>query len=552
MVPKVYKSWLFRCLIEDCLEIKSGKDLLFYNLMSVYGVGGSFLKILQSLYDNHEVFIRLSEGLLQPILTTIGLKQGCGISPLLFNLFINQVENIFDESCDPVSLGDQKVNALLWADDLLILSKTSSGLQKAIDRTNSFYSELGLDMNKKKTKVMIFNLRGIKITDQIYTVGGFPIEIVDTYQYLGIKLRPSGSLQLAASELHDKANRAWFAISNVIYQHKKLSVKKALQLFDSLIRPIFSYAAEFWLPHIITKKAYENQANFLKFWESFQPEVLNQKVCRMLLSVHKRCSRLAVLGELGRYPVFLPAVKHCIKYQYMLDRSDKSSLIYKAISEMKETTSIDTWYSKVDKMKELFNITKIRCKQSKAGVVIDKIIQSKFDRFFLDEINLNKIGPDGLDHNKLRLYKTLKGSFSQEPYVTNIKNRNQRAWLSRYRTSAHSLQIELGRYTRPVTPLCDRLCLHCLDGLCDTEQHFILTCKTFQLKRQCFFGRISEFYPGFMSLSDDQKLCVILCPSTPEIAKCASKFLGIMTKIRKEIDWGLNPNDLQLYIKHQA
>ena len=116
-----------------------------------------------------------------------------------------------------MSLGDQKVNALLWADDLLILSKTSSGLQKAIYRTNSFYSELGLDMNKKKTKVMIFNLRGIKITDQIYTVGGFPIEIVDTYQYLGIKLRPSGSLQLAASELHDKATRAWFAISNVIY-----------------------------------------------------------------------------------------------------------------------------------------------------------------------------------------------------------------------------------------------------------------------------------------------------------------------------------------------
>ena len=138
-----------------------------------------------------------------------------------------------------MSLGDQKVNALLWADDLLILSKTSSGLQKAIDRTNSFYSELGLDMNKKKTKVMIFNLRGIKITDQVFTVGGQPIEIVDNYQYLGIKLRPSFSLQFASSEFFDKASRAWFAISNVLYQHKKLAVKKALQLFDSLIRPIF-------------------------------------------------------------------------------------------------------------------------------------------------------------------------------------------------------------------------------------------------------------------------------------------------------------------------
>ena len=132
--------------------------------------------MLQSLYDNHEVFIRLSEGLLQPIPTTIGLKQGCGISPLLFNLFINKLNDIFDQSCDPVSLGDEDVNALLWADDLLILSSTPAGLQNAMNKTHAFYTKLGLDMNKKKTKVMIFNLRGIKMNDQTFTVGGFPID----------------------------------------------------------------------------------------------------------------------------------------------------------------------------------------------------------------------------------------------------------------------------------------------------------------------------------------------------------------------------------------
>ena len=61
----------------------------------------------------------------------------------------------------------------------------------------------------------------------------------------------------------------------------------------------------------------------------------------------------------------------------MLDRIDKSSLIFKAISDMKELTDIDTWYSKVEKMKELFNITRIRCKPIKAGGVIDKKVQSK-------------------------------------------------------------------------------------------------------------------------------------------------------------------------------
>ena len=94
---------------------------------------------------------------------------------MLFNLFINKVGDIFDQSCDPVNLGDQKLNALLWADDLVILSSTPSGLQNAINKTNTFYTSLGLDMNKKKTKVMIFNLRGIKITNQVFTVCNHPI-----------------------------------------------------------------------------------------------------------------------------------------------------------------------------------------------------------------------------------------------------------------------------------------------------------------------------------------------------------------------------------------
>ena len=241
--------------------------------MTEYNVGGSFLKILQSLYDTHQVYVRLSDGLLQPILTTIGLKQGCGISPLLFNLFINKLPDIFDQTCDPVKVGDEDLSSLLWADDLVLLSSTPQGLQNSIDKTYSFYNELGLEMNKKKTKVIVFNVRGIKLTDYMFSVGGSPLEIVDNYQYLGIKLKPSGSLQFASGELLAKANRAWFAISNVLYQHKKLAVKKALQLFDSLIRPIFSYAVEFWLPFLIPKKAFENQNNLLKFWETFQPEI---------------------------------------------------------------------------------------------------------------------------------------------------------------------------------------------------------------------------------------------------------------------------------------
>ena len=58
--------------------------------------------------------------------------------------------------------------------------------------------------------------------------------------------------------------------------------------------------------------------------------------------------------------------------------------------------------------------------------------------------------------------------------------------------------------------------------------------------------------PNFEAMTCEEKLKLILCPPTPDIAKCVSKFLGIMTNIRKEMDMGLNPQDLNFYIKHVA
>ena len=489
---------------------------------------------------------------MQPIFTKIGLKQGCGLSPLLFNLFIDKLTTIFDDSCDPVSLGGEDLSCLLWADDLVLLSSSPEGLQNAITKTHDFYSDLGLEMNTKKTKVMVFNARGLKLTNNTFYVDQTPLEIVDTYQYLGIKFKPSGSFQFAMGELFAKANRAWFAISNVLYQHKKLAVKKALQLFDSLIRPIFLYAAEFWLPFNISKKGLNSFEGLMKYWGDFQPELLNQKVCRMLLSVHKKSSRLAVLGELGRYPVLLPAIKLCVKYQYSLEFVEKNSLIYKAVNDMKSAPQMDSWYSRIEKIKSYFQIKQLNGKPKKVGNLIEKTVNSKFDRYFLEEINKVNLGADGSDHNKLRLYKHFKGSFTPEPYLSLVKNRNQRAWLSRYRISAHNLRIESGRYTLPVTPVAQRVCVYCSSGECDNELHAILKCETFKLKRQCFLSRMSAMRPNLSSLTDEQQLTTLLCPVSTESAKYVSKYLGILSTTRQEIDLGLKPSDLQLYIEHKA
>ena len=401
---------------------------------------------------------------------------------------------------------------------------------------------------------MIFNGRGIKLDtapENQFFIGSNHIEVVDSYQYLGINLKPSGSMQYAVSELYDKASRAWFAISNVLYKYKRLPVSRAFQLFDSLIRPIALFSCEFWLPHVLGKKNFTSKDSMIQSWEGLKFEVLNQKLCRLLLSVHKRCSRLATLGELGRYPSFIPALKHCLKYEWVLKNSDKESLIYKAVQEMENKPNMDTWYSRVQSIKAVLGIPPLYGCMDSISIQLNRKLHSLFDRFWIDKICSKKIGSDGLDHNKLRFYKTLKCSFTQEPYITNIHNKTQRAWLTRYRVSAvPNLGIESGRYTRPVTPVTLRICKYCSDQKIDDENHAILECKTFSIKRNCFFGKITSFLPDFEQLNPEHKLLTILCPSGTELAVCVSKYLKIITETRRKIDHGLSNTMLENYCKY--
>ena len=109
------KQKLYACFVDvkkafDCTK----REILFKKLLTEYGVGGNFLRTLRSMYDNHEVYVRVSEGLLQPILTKIGLKQGFGISLILLNFFIDKIRGVFDNSCDPVTLEGEDLSCLLW------------------------------------------------------------------------------------------------------------------------------------------------------------------------------------------------------------------------------------------------------------------------------------------------------------------------------------------------------------------------------------------------------------------------------------------------------
>ena len=162
-------------------------------------------------------------GLTGTFVTTNEVKQGCVFSPLLFNLFINKLPTVYDSQCDPVCVGDSPVNCLMWADDCVVMSTSEAGLQRSIDKTVNHFSELGLFVNTKKTKVVIFNPSGwgpAKFPKIRFFINNNLFENKDSYTYLGIIFKPSGSVEAAVKELLAKANRAYYSMSSVSYQNK--------------------------------------------------------------------------------------------------------------------------------------------------------------------------------------------------------------------------------------------------------------------------------------------------------------------------------------------
>ena len=197
------------------------------------------------MYSRLQACVQLPNGLSNPFPSRIGLRQGCNLSPLLFNIFINDlIDNLSEAGMDAPKLGDLDVGCLLYADDLVLMSESEEGLQKGLDVLDKFTRDWHLQVNSTKTKCLTFHRGRRSNTPASLKLGEILIQNCSTYCYLGTVFSESGSLKLAASTLSDKAKSAMFSLRKSLYKHKSCNVPLCMDLFDKMILPIATYNSE--------------------------------------------------------------------------------------------------------------------------------------------------------------------------------------------------------------------------------------------------------------------------------------------------------------------
>ena len=198
------------------------------------------------MYTDIKLAVKLSDGITPFFRSLVGVRQGCNLSPLLFNIFVNDIFEQFDsDKCFSVNVQGKLINCLMYADDLLILSENEQGLSESLQRLGKYTEKWNLKISERKTKIMIFNKSGKTIRLNI-KVNGILISSCTEYTYLGTVFTPGNTFKKNQVMLFKKACRALFGFLREINPALGAEPLVICKLFNSLVSPILLYNVEIW------------------------------------------------------------------------------------------------------------------------------------------------------------------------------------------------------------------------------------------------------------------------------------------------------------------
>ena len=167
---------------------------LFQKLLD-RNINGKFYDCLVNMYSNDVACIKIGDSITPSFVANQGVKQGCILSPTLFNIFLSDIQSVLETSnCQPVQINENvNMGCLIWADDILLMSKSEEGLKNMLLALGKYSEENGMTINTKKTQTMIFNKGGRHIRRN-FLVGHDRLESTREYKYLGFVVTPTGEI----------------------------------------------------------------------------------------------------------------------------------------------------------------------------------------------------------------------------------------------------------------------------------------------------------------------------------------------------------------------
>ena len=152
-----YQQPLYMCFIDyskafDCVDHPT-----LWNMMSEMGIPKHLIDVIRSLYQDQEAKVRTEFGDTDSFHIGKGVRQGCILSPYLFNLYSEYImrKACLDDLEIGVRIGGRKINNLRYADDTTLLAESKDKLMELIRNVKERSKEAGLYLNLKRPRLCL-------------------------------------------------------------------------------------------------------------------------------------------------------------------------------------------------------------------------------------------------------------------------------------------------------------------------------------------------------------------------------------------------------------
>ena len=210
--------------------------------MRHFNTNAILIRMIQNLYEKATSAVYLNNSIGDWFRTTVGVRQGCVLSPTLFNIFLERI--MTDELNDhegTVSIGGRNITNLRFADAIDGLAGREKELADLVERLDKTSTAFGMQINAEKTKLMTNNTNGFR-TD--IRVNGEKLDCVNRFKYLGAIIADEGS----KPEILPRIAQATAALAKLktIWNDRNIALSSKIRLMRSLVMSIFLYACESW------------------------------------------------------------------------------------------------------------------------------------------------------------------------------------------------------------------------------------------------------------------------------------------------------------------
>ena len=215
-----------------------------WSILREFNIPEKIIRMIRLCYNNSKGMVRVGGELTDVFQVETGLRQGCPLSCMLFNIALEWVMRNTPHENDMIAFRNGfKCDRLAYADDSDLMGESYEGRDTQLTNFNSCGVRVGLSISEPKTKAMKASRE--ERTEDFIDLGNFLLEEVDTFRYLGSIVSSDNTMDHEIAARISAASKCSWALKDLLHS-KLLSRATKLDLYRTSIRPVATYGCEAW------------------------------------------------------------------------------------------------------------------------------------------------------------------------------------------------------------------------------------------------------------------------------------------------------------------